>query len=365
MKKKHFLWLLFLYIAASVYLAATTPITPHEAKNFYTSSDIVSLLMHWGHALIPGFLGLRIFFLLFAFLSLRIFYELSQRYFIKREDVYLSTALFMFLPGILTATALANVGIIVLALVLFFVLLYERKHFIVLPLIMLALFFIHEASVIFFLALLFYGIAHKDKNLSVISAAFIIAFVYLAKGIEISGRPSGHFIEIFGLYATVFSPLLFIYFFYAMYRILLRGEKTLMWYISFTALIVSLLLSIRQKVYITDFAPYVMISTIAMVDVFTHSLRVRLPQFQKTYSIAFYIVIFVLALSVLAIIFHRELYYLSDHKEKHFANRIYQPYDKALELKQKKVKCYDAKGRERYQLRYYQIPSCTEAEYTR
>lgn len=362
MKKKHFLWLLFLYVVSSVYLAVTTPITPHEAKNFYLSSDIVSLLMHWGYTLIPDFLGLRLFFLLFAFLSLRIFYELSQRYFTKREDVYLSTALFMFLPGILTATALANVGIIVLSLVLLFVLFYERKQLFLLPLIMLALFFIHEASIIFFLALLFYGIAHREKNLSVLSAAFIIAFVYLAKGIEIGGRPSGHFIEIFGLYATIFSPLLFIYFFYTIYRILLRGEKTLMWYISFTALAVSLLLSIRQKVYITDFAPYVMISTIAMVDVFNHSLRVRLPEFQKHYRFAFYIVVGFLIISVSAIVFHRWLYYLSENRSEHFASRIYQPYEKAEELKKKGAVCYDVKGRERYQFLYYHILPCKKSK---
>jgi len=152
-KKKHFLWLLLIYVAAILYLAATTPITPHEARNLYTSHTLVSLLMQWGQMIVPGVFGLRLFFLIFAFLSLRIFYELSQRYFTKREDVYLSTALFMFLPGILTASALANVGIIVLALVLFFVLLYERRHFLALPLIMLALFFVHEASIIFFLIL--------------------------------------------------------------------------------------------------------------------------------------------------------------------------------------------------------------------
>jgi len=358
MKKAHFLGLLFLYVAISFFLAATTPITPHEAKNLYDHASIVSLLMQWGSALIPGFLGLRIFFLLFAFLSLRIFYELSQQYFQRREDVYLSTSLFMFLPGILTATALANVGIIVLALVLFFVLLYEKKHYYVLPLIMLALFFIHEASIIFFVALFFYGITHKDKLLSIASAAFIFAFIYLAKGIEIGGRPSGHFLEIFGLYAAVFSPLLFLYFFYTMYRILLRGQKTLMWYISFTALAVSLLLSIRQKVYITDFAPYVMISTIAMVDVFMQSLRVRLPQFQKKYLRAFYVVIFVLVISVGAIVFHQALFYLSDKNARHFAARIYKPYELVKELKKNGTECYDAKGRTALQLRYYGIPPC-------
>jgi len=88
MKKKHFLWLLTLYISASVYLAYTTPVTPHEVRNFYHANDLVSLLMHWGSAIIPNEFGIRLFFLLFAFLSLRIFYELSQRYFAKREDVY-------------------------------------------------------------------------------------------------------------------------------------------------------------------------------------------------------------------------------------------------------------------------------------
>jgi len=358
MKKVHFLGLLSLYIILSFFLASTTPITPHEAKNLYGQASIVSLLMQWGSAVVPGFLGLRIFFLFFAFLSLRIFYELSQRYFQRREDLYLSTSLFMFLPGILTATALANVGIIVLALVLFFVLLYERRHFLFLPLIMTALFFIHEASVIFFVALFFYGIVHRDKILSILSASFISAFVYLAKGIEIGGRPSGHFLEIFGLYAAIFSPLLFLYFFYTIYRILLRGEKTLMWYISFTALAVSLLLSIRQKVYITDFAPYVMISTIAMVDVFMQSLRVRLPEFQKRYLRAYYIVVALLSVSVLAIVIHQPLYYLSGSSPKHFAARIYQPYDLAVSLK-KSAECYDAKGRTALQLHYYGIPSCT------
>ena len=362
MQKKHFFWLLFLYIASVLYLAFTTPIIPHEAKNFYLSHDITALLMHWGEAMIPGVFGLRFFFMIFAFLSLRIFYELSQRYFSKKEDVYLSTALFMFLPGILTASVMANIAIIVLFLVLLFVLLYEKKYFFLLPFIMIALFFIHEASILFFIALLFYAITHKEKPLAIIASAFIIAFIYLEKGIEIGGQPSGHFIEIFGLYAAVFSPLLFLYFFYAMYRILLREKKTLMWYISFTALVISLLLSIRQKVYITDFAPYVMISTIAMVDVFNHSFRVRLPQFRKRYKYAFYSVVFVLMISTAAIIFYRYLYFVTADKKKPFAYSIFGPYYLAKKLKETNIPCYDMKGRGNYQLRYYGIPSCKDVE---
>jgi len=361
MKQQHFLFIIFLYICAVFYLATTTPLSPHEAKLFYSSSDLVSIFMHWGDNLIGGFLGLRIFSILFGFLSISLFYELSRCYFIDKRDAYLATAIFMLLPGVLTATTLANVAIIVLPLVLYFVLMYERGRFWSLPFVMLTLFFIHEASIIFFVALMLYGLVHKDKKLSIFSAAFLIAFVYLAKGIEIGGGPSGHFIEVFGLYATVFSPLIFLYFFYAMYRILLREKKTLLWYISFTALAFSLLLSIRQRIYITDFAPYVTISVILMLDVFNNSVRVRLPEFQKRYKRAFIVVMSFLALSVAIIVFHKVFFYFLKDPSQHFAHRIYDPYFLANKLKSEAIDCYDgARGREIYQLRYYGISPCED-----
>jgi len=365
MKKQHFFYAIFFYVISVFYLATTTPISPHEANIFFTSSDLVSTLMHWGKSLIGNafgdFLGLRIFFMLFGFISLILFYKLSRQYFLRDGDAYLSTMIFMLLPGILTGLTLANIAIVVLCIVLLFVLLYEKGQYMLLPFLMLALFFIHEASIIFFVALLLYGIIHKDKKLAIGSLAFLTAFIYLAKGIEIGGRPSGHFVEIFGLYATVFSPLLFLYFFYAMYRILLREKKTLLWYISFTALAFSLLLSLRQRVYITDFAPYVMISVVLMLDMLNHSVRVRLPEFQKYYKRGYYLVISFLILSASLIIFHKSLYQLSSDRSKHFANRIYKPYYLAKKLKSEGKACYDgAVGREAYQLQYYNILSCSD-----
>jgi hypothetical protein len=359
MKKQHFVLASFLYVCAVLYLAITTPISPHEAKIFYTSEDLIATLMHWGDAFVGGFIGIRLFFVFLGFVTVALFYELSRRHFPKREDAYLASVLFMFLPGILTAVTLVNVAILVLPLVLFFVLMYERRSFWVLPPVMLALFFIHEASIIFFVALLLFSFSHKDKKLGIFSAAFLVAFVYLAKGIEIGGRPSGHFVEIFGLYASVFSPLLFLYFFYAMYRILLREKKTLLWYISFTALAFSLVLSIRQRVYITDFAPYVTISIIVMLDVFNNSVRVRLPEFQKAYKKSFIAVVSFLVLSASVIIFHKITFLLMSDSSTHFAKGIYGPYYLAKQLKKDEVPCYKgARGRERYQLRYYDILPC-------
>jgi len=361
MKKQHFFYAIVAYAIAVFYLATTTPISQHEATIFYTQSNVVSTLMHGGSQLLDSFLGLRVFFILFGFFSIALFYKLSRNFFEKPSDAYVSTIIFMLLPGILTATTLANVAIVVLALVLLFVLLYEKGIRLPLPLLMLALFFVHEASIIFFVALLLYGVIHKDKKLAIGSMAFLTAFIYLAKGIEIGGRPSGHFVEIFGLYATVFSPLLFLYFFYAMYRILLREKKHILWYISFTALAFSLLLSLRQRVYITDFAPYVMISIIPMLSLLNHSIRVRLPEFQKHYKQGFVIVMTVLLLNTALIVFHKVLYTFSDNPTEHFASRIYQPYELAQRLQSQEIQCLDKiKRREFYQLKYYGITPCSK-----
>ena len=361
MKKQHFLLAIFFYAIAVFYLVSTMPISPHEAKILYTSHDLVATLMKWGESLIPGMLGLRIFFILFGFLSVLFFYEFSRRYFPKREDAYLATFIYMLLPGIVTGSTLANVAIIVLPLVLLFVLLYEKNHTILLPFIMLALFFIHEASIIFFIALLIYGIIHKDKKLSVFAAAFLMAFLYLAKGIEMGGRPSGHFAEVFGLYAAVFSPLVFFYFFYTMYRILLREKKTLLWYISFTALAFSLLLSIRQRVSITDFTPYVVVAIPLMLELFHNSLRIRLPEFQKRYRLGFKVVMTTLLLSFLAMLFYQVMFYVVKDPKTYFSNTVYAPYFLAKELKKEGIHCYDATNeRERYQLQYYNITPCTK-----
>ena len=361
MKKQHFFLAFLFYAIAVFYLAITTPITAHEAKILYTSDDIVGTLVQWGDSLDIGVIGLRIFSLFFGFLSIGLFYELSRRHFAKDKNVYLATLIFMFLPGILTATTMANVAIIVLPIVLLFVLLHEKGKIFLLPPLMLALFFVHDASIVFFVAVLLYAVMYREKKLAIFSLAFLIASLSLSKGVEIGGVPSGHFVEVFGLYATVFSPLLFIYFFYAMYRILLREKKGLIWYISFTAMAFSLLLSIRQKIHITDFAPYVMIAVVLMLKLFNNTIGVRLPEFQKRYKRGFIVVISFLALTVFLIVGHKLLYMVLDDPRKHFVHRIYKPYLLANELKSEGIECYDgAHGRERYQLRYYNILPCPE-----
>jgi hypothetical protein len=347
--KKTFFIFIGIYIFATIYLAWSTPISPHEAKLFFQYDNPISLLMHTTYDSLGSFLSLRIVFILFGYVSVYLYYQVAKEYFNDINITYFSTVVFAFLPGMITASVLANISIIVLPLVLAFVLFYNRSNYIAIGIVMLLLFFIHEASVIFFISIFIYSIISKDKKLFVLSSSFLIATIYLAKGIAIGGRPSGHFADIFGLYAGVFSPLVFLYFFYTNYRILLREKKHLIWYISFVALIVSLILSIRQKIYITDFAPYVLISIVSMIEVFQKSLLVRLPQYQQTYKRAYYIVMSVFIFASMVIILHKPIYYLLDKPHNFFAFKLYYPYE--LSYTNQCIKNLQSKYK--YQCRFY------------
>jgi hypothetical protein len=363
MSQRLFAFALLLYVVALLFLASTTPISPHEAKILYTSEEITAQLMRAGGYLIDSIVGLRLPFLLLGLLSIGLFYHLSKSYFETINDARVATLIFMMLPAILTATTLVNIAIIVLPLVLFFLIVYEKGGFYPLPFVMLMLFLIHEASIIFFVALWIYSLIHRDKRLLLFSTLFLLAFILLAKGIDVGGRPSGHFIEIFGLYATLFSPLLFLYFFYVMYRILLREKKHLLWYISFIAFALSLLLSLRQRVDITDFAPYVTLSVILMVESFYQTLRVRLSEFQRHYKRAFWVMMASLGVTLLVIVFHQSIYRSMSDPSSHFAARIYEPYFLAKKLHMQGIDCVDSvQGRRGYQLEYYGIKPCRSTQ---
>jgi hypothetical protein len=356
MRFAHFLFAFFLYTGIVSYLAFTTPITPYEAKLFATSDGFVSKLMHEGHELFGGFLGFRLYFMMMGVLTVILFYVMSKCYFSKQSDSYTATTIFMFLPGMLTASTLANIAIVIFPFVLLFVVLYLYGYKWLLLLSMLPLYFLHEASIVFFIAILLYAIVNKAYEIGILSFAFIVTIILLKGGIAVDMKPSGHFMEIFGLYGTLFSPLLFIFFFYALYRTLLGESKHIVWYIGSVALFVSLILSIRQRIVITDFAPYMLVATVVMLQVYHNSLRVRLPLFQKGYKLGYTVVILVLVVSSLTIVFHRPFYTL--YPNTHFAKRVYAPYTLAKELQAKNIPCYDAPKRLRYQLQFYGIEAC-------
>ncbi len=352
-----------LYAVALVYLAITLPIGPNEAFVYYSTDDIVlKFLTHITNSWFKSGLSFRFPFVLFGLINIYLFYIMSKSYFKKEEESYFATMVFALLPGIITASVIVNMAVVVVTLVLLFLIVYrEERLFWVSITIMALLLFIHDASIIFFIGLGLFSVSKRDKTLLIFSITFsIISLIYFNK-LDIGGHPSGKFLELIGLYLALFSPLVFIYFFYALYRIWQREQKDILWYISFTAFILSILLSLRQQVIMTDFAPYVIVSVVLMMLVYQRTLKVRLPQFQTLYRWGLRIAVGSLFFTTFIIVFHQNFFSLIKDKSKHFAYPFYQPYWQVQELREIGENCYTVKNLKRqYQLKYYGIEACSK-----
>jgi len=362
MKRQHFLLFLIIYIGSLLYLILTLPIGSNEAKIFFSNRGILYHLAHLFHGIFNNNLDFRFPFFIFGLINIYLFFLVSRIYLKEDSKSYFATFIFALLPGIITASVIINIAVFVISLVLLFILAHFKGWKILEILSMVALLFIHDASVIFFISLSIYFAFKRDKFMFTLSILFTAISLIYFNGLDIGGKPKGTFLALFGLYSALFSPIVFIVFFYSLYRIWLREKKDILWYISFTAFILSILLSLRQRIIITDFAPYVIVATILMVVTYFRTLNVRLPQFQYRYKMVCRVVILSLIISSLVILFHKALFYLLDDKSKHFAYPFYNPYQIALNLAKKGQKCYTIKHKKiKYQLRYYGIEECKKS----
>ena len=244
----------------------------------------------------------------------------------------------MILPGVNSAALLINESIIVLFCILSYLYLYkvnQKEYYILLVLFL----FIDNSFAILFLALFFYSLKKKDNTLLIVSLVLfgISMSIY---GFEVGGRPRGYFIDTFGAYATIFSPLLYLYFIYSLYRVGLKWDKDLYWYISITALVLSLIFSLRQKIPISDFAPFIVVAIPIMVKLYMHSIRVRLKEFRQRHYIIASIALFLLVINFLVFVFNKYLYLFISKPQKHFAYNYHIAKELAKKLNELGIKEY-------------------------
>ena len=363
MSRIQFYVFFFFYILALFYLASTLPIGPHEAQVYYDEKNILYGLTHSCNICFNSGLAFRLPFLLFGLINIPLFFIMSKAYFKNSKESYLATVIFVSLPGIITSAVLVNIAGIVITLVLVFLILYEKKLVYLEALVMVLLLLIHDASVIFFIALSIYSAFKRERLLFAFSISLAAISLLYFNGLDVGGRPTGEFMELFGLYMALFSPLVFFYFFYALYRVWLREEKDILWYISFTAFSLSVLLSLRQQVIMTDFAPYVVVAVVLMILMYHRTVDVRLPQFQKMYRVGFKVVIGSLVFTSSIIIFHQLFFSIIKDKSTHFAYPFYEPYWQVMELKEIGQNCYTVKSSKvQNQLKYYGIEACQDLD---
>jgi len=325
-----FYFLLFCSILALIYISNTLSISYKEALNVLDNKSLLTFVTAPLLSIFPSSdIALRFPFIIFYTLSTLLMYELTKDYFKYESDRLINIVLFMLLPGMVSAAILVNTAIIVLfftLLYLYYYKTYNKHNYFILFFCLL----IDNSFAILYLALFFYAFEKKYNRLFLISL-ILFGFSMSIYGFDTGGKPRGHFLDTFAIYASVFSPLLFLYFFYSQYRIAVKGYRSIYWYISFVALIFSLLFAFRQKVYIEDFAPFVIISMPLMIKLFFHTFRVRLPSFRRFHYFMALFVLLVLLINYLLVFYNKPIYLFLENTKKHFVYK----YSFASQLAQK------------------------------
>lgn len=333
----------------------------HEAQMLYGSPSLLNLyttsfLNLFGWTDYP----LRLSMLLLHFFSVLILYKISAYYLPKIEDRNWVVLIYMLLPGVTSAALVADLaGMKIFFLFLFFYLyLYHRKF----SYLFLPLFLFLDWTVIFFYFLIgLYGALNREKWIAFTGGIlfFIALFFY---SMHIGGIPKGHFIETLALYAAVFSPLVFIYIFYVLYRRLISDDKELLWFLAFGMFVMTLLLSFRQKVYIQEFAPYIMVAIPLVAQTFLHTYRIRLRMFRSRYLMFFYIAFSILLLNSVSVFFNHWLYRFMNNPTKHFAYPMHVAKELAQYFEEKKITCLHTDKEMQLRLRFYGIGECSAVQ---
>jgi len=354
--------LVFIVIITSVlfllYGVSSLSIRYEEAVILFEGTSLIHYLVYFSTKLFGQTdLALRLPFILLHIGSLVLLYKIGKLFLKRKLDRVVSIALYAMLPGVNSIAILVNGAYIAIFLTLLFIYLYmygyKKASFAVLIIALFA----DNSFAILYLSLFFYSILNKEKQLLTLSLALFGLSMYIY-GFDTGGKPKGYFLDTLGVYAAVFSLFLFIYLVYALYRILIKEEKNLLWSISFFSLVISLILSLRQKLLVEDFAVFVVIAIPLVVKVFFNSYRVRLPQHRKYHNISFGVVFIFLVLNLGVSYFNKPLYFFIKDPSNHLAYKYHIAKDLAQILKDKNINNIDIEDSKlALRLKFYGIQS--------
>lgn len=304
-------------------------------------------------------IGLRFVMILFHLMSAVLIYLISQDYIKNYRDRLWLLLVFVLLPGVISSAVVVNsAGMIIFGLLLF-IYLHDRVPQIISNILLLLFALVDIGFSYLFLALSIYYFKEKKSILTLYMLALYIG-TSLLYGFNIFGYPKGHFLDAIGVYSAVFTPIIFIYLFYTLYRRFLTSEVNMLWYIASTTLIISLLLSFRQRVAIEDFAPYLIVALPLAAQSFIRSYRVRLREFRRGYKFIFIVSFIFLISNTLIVFFNKEMYLLIDNPKHHFAYEMHVAKELTDELKHNNISCIDIEKKMQKRVYFYNIGYCKE-----
>ena len=343
-----------------LYEISNLSITANEAYLLYKSHSFVHYLTQLSLTLFgQNDYALRIPMIVFHLLSVVLLYHVSKPYVRRDSDRLWLVFLFILLPGVMSSALLVNsAGIMIFTLFLLLAL-YQRNSVLVQPLLVLFV-VIDGAYSLLYLALFVYAF-NRGNRYYMLFMAMLFTLTFYLYGFNTYGKPSGHFLDTLGLYATIFSPVVFIFLIYTLYRKMVSKEEDITLYVSGVVFVVSLLLSFRQRINIEDFAPYLMLLLPLAAQTFFSSYRVRLREFRGRYRVMLGIGFGLLTIHFFLLVFNKGLYLIIEDPHDNFAYKTHIVKEVAKALEEQGISCVDAESNNlQNRLRFYGITACDE-----
>ncbi|MFT5662242.1 MAG: hypothetical protein ACI9TV_002892 [Sulfurimonas sp.] len=343
-----------------LFQTSSLSISSHEAALLYGDFSSIQFIENLSLSFFgQNDLSLRIPMIFFHLLSVILMYKISDNYLADQKNRIWLLLIFILLPGVLSSALLVDsAGLIILGLLLY-VYVYENFSIPHTYPILLVFSLVDGVFIYLFISLVVYSIYIKNKAYLFANMSFLITSIYFY-GITTEGSPEGHLIDTVGLYSAIFTPIIFTYIFYVLYRRFLSKEMNVLWFISTIPLLISLLLSFRQNIYIEDFAPYLIVALPLAAQSFYAAYRVRLKMFRTRYKIIFGLSALFLSVNFIFVLFNRELYLVIEKPQKHFARKMHIAKELAQELKSRDIYCVTTQDTMGNRLKFYGITSCTE-----
>jgi len=295
--------------------------------------------------------------IIFNLLSVLLLYKISKDYIKDYRNRLWLVIIFILLPGVISSAIVVNsAGMIIFGLLLFVYIYKDINPKYTYPLLLIYA-FVDSNFIYLFFSLMVYSFVKKEKNYFIFNLFLAIISIYLY-GLDIYGAPIGYFLDSLGVYAAIFTPIIFIYLIYVLYRKLLTKEIDIIWYISSLAFFISLLLSFRQRVNLEYFAPYLILALPLAAQTFINSYKVRLKKFRKRYKLIFILSLLFLIINALLVLFNKELYIFLDNPKDNFAYKMHVAKELAQDLHTKGIDCIDSSDKMSKRLYFYGIDAC-------
>ncbi|AFI03318.1 glycosyltransferase family 39 protein [Helicobacter cetorum] len=269
-------------LALGLLMSNEISISYNEAKDFfYNNAWFIKIAQKSTEIFGQNDLALRLPFLLSHLINMLLIYLIGRKILKKPKDALYATLTYALLPGANLFAILLVKSVFVLNLGLLVSYLFVKSQKIPYLSILLCV-FIDSAFITLFLGLGAYALRMRYFKSAFFALVCLLANLILFNN-SFRGMPSGHFIDTCLELMLLYSPLFFVYYPYVIYKTLFSKEPSLLAFISASAWLFPLLLSVRQEIDLKTFAPLALVGLPLFTQGMLSILRVRLKEFRGRY----------------------------------------------------------------------------------